>query len=81
MSYLLKKDHRFALEVAGPLADRNPDWTDAQILVAQILGEMTGEDAEAAKRVNSIRSAYKLTPTQEAALAAVEAEAQRRKSP
>jgi hypothetical protein len=80
MSYVLKKDYRSALEIAGALADRNPDWTDAQILVAQILGEMTGEEAEALKRVNSIRSAYKLTSTQEAALAAVEAEAQRRKS-
>jgi hypothetical protein len=80
MSYVLKKDHRFALEIAGPLADRNPDWVDVQILVAQILGDMAGEETEATKRVSSIRGAYKLNPAQEAVLAAVEAEVQRRQT-
>ena len=80
MSYVLKKDHRFALEIAGPLADRNPDEVDAQILVAQILGEMAGEEAKAAKRVSSIRDAYKLTAQQEAVLAAVETEVKGRQT-
>jgi len=80
MSYVLKKDHRFAFEIAGPLADRNPDWVDAQILVAQILGEIVGAEAQARERVSSIRSAYKLSGTQEAALAAVEAEVQSRQA-
>jgi hypothetical protein len=80
MSYVLKKDHRFALEIAAPLADRNPDWVDAQILVAQILGDMAGEENEATKRVNSIRGTYKLNPAQESSLAAVEAEVQRRQA-
>jgi hypothetical protein len=78
ISYVMKKDHRFAFEIAGPLADRNPDWIDAQILVAQILGEIVGAEADARKRVSSIRSAYKLSPMQEAALAAVETEVQNR---
>jgi hypothetical protein len=80
MGYVLKKDHRFALEIAGPLADRNADWVDAQILVAQILGDMAGEETKATKRVSSIRGAYKLNPAQEAMLAAVEAEVQRRQT-
>ena len=74
MCFILKKEYRIAFEVAGPLAARNPDWTDAQILVAQILGEIVGAEAEARERVSRIRSAYKLSATQEAALAAVEAE-------
>lgn len=78
MCFILKKEHRFALEIAEPLAARNSDWTDVQILVAQILGEMDGGEADATERVLNIRSAYKLTPAQEALLAAVEAEIQRR---
>ncbi|MWV23059.1 hypothetical protein FVE89_13850 [Methylobacterium sp. 2A] len=78
MCFLLKKEHRFALQVAEPLADRNPDWTEAQILVAQILGEIIGAETEARERVSSIRSAYKLSAAQEALLAAVEAEVQSR---
>lgn len=81
MSYVLKKDHRFALEIARPLADRNPDWVDAQVLVAQILGEMAGQEAQATKRISSIRGAYKLNPAQEAVLVAVEAEVQGRQTP
>jgi hypothetical protein len=80
MSYVLKKDHRFAFEIAGPLADRNPDWIDAQILAAQILGEIVGAEAEARERVSIIRSAYKLSAMQEAALAAVETEVQNRRT-
>jgi len=80
MCFILKKEHRTALNIAGPLADRNPDWTDAQILVAQILGEMAGLEAEARERVTRIRSAYKLSVTQEAGLAAVEAQIESRRT-
>lgn len=80
MSYVLKKDYHFAFEIAGSLADRNPDWIDAQILVAQILGEMVGAEAEARERVSSIRRAYKLSVEQDAALAAVETEDQDRRA-
>jgi hypothetical protein len=78
MSYVIKKEHRFAFEVAGPLADRNPDWVDAQILAAQILGELVGEEAEALGRISRIRSTYMLAPMQVAVLAAVETEVQNR---
>jgi len=80
MCFILKKEHRFALQVAEPLADRNPDWVDAQILAAQILGEIVGAEAEARERVSSIRSAYRLSAMQEAALAAVETEVQSRRT-
>ena len=81
MCFVLKKDHRSALEIAAPLAARNPDWTDAQILVAQILSAIEGSEADASDRVRSIRSAYKLTPAQEAALVTVETEIQRGAAP
>ncbi len=80
MSYVLKKDHLLAFEIAGPLADRNPDWIEVQILVAQIVGEIVGAEAEARERVSSIRSAYKLSAMQEAALTTVETEAQNRRT-
>ncbi len=80
MCFILKKEYRNAFEVAGPLAARSPDSTDAQILVAQILCEIVGAEAEARERVNNIRSAYKLSATQEAALAAVEAGVQSRQT-
>ena len=78
MCYVLKKDYRFAFEIAGPLAERNPDWIDAQILSAQIQGEIIGAEAEARELVSGIRSAYKLSTIQETALAAVEAEVEKR---
>jgi hypothetical protein len=81
MSFILKKELGVALDVAKPLAARNPEWTDAQILVAQILGDMAGAEEEALERVSSIRNAYKLTPPQEALLVAVETEVQRRRTP
>jgi hypothetical protein len=74
MCFILKKAHHFALEVAKPLATRNPDWIDVQILVAEILGQTVGAEREAAERVDGIRSAYKLTAAFEARLAAVETE-------
>ncbi|MEN5071013.1 hypothetical protein [Stenotrophomonas sp. TWI1183] len=80
MTYVLKKDHLLAFEIAGPLADRNPDWIEVQILVAQILGEIVGAEAEARERVSSIRSAYKLSAIQEAALTTVETEVQSRRT-
>ncbi|MFY9289597.1 MAG: hypothetical protein WAP03_02670 [Methylorubrum rhodinum] len=80
MCFILKKEHRIALDIAGPLADRNPDRTDAQILVAQILGEMVGAEAEARERLSSIRGAYKLSATQDAGLAAVEAQIESRRT-
>lgn len=80
MAYVLKKDHLLAFEIAGPLADRNPDWIEVQILAAQILGEIVGAEAEARERVSSIRSAYKLSAVQEAALATVETEVQSRRA-
>ncbi len=78
MSYVLKKEHRFAFEIAGTLADRNPDWVDAQIFAAQIQGEIVGEETEVLKRISRIRSSYSLSSMQEAVLAAVEAEVQNR---
>lgn len=80
MCFLLKKEHRFGLQVAEPLAARNPDWTEAQILVAQILGEIVGAETDACERVSSIRNAYKLSAAQEVLLAAVEAEVQGRRT-
>ena len=74
MCFVIRKEFQCALEIAGQLAARNPDWTDAQLLVAAILGKIVGAEAEARERVSSIRSAYKLSVTQEAALVAVEAE-------
>ncbi|WP_420964631.1 hypothetical protein [Bradyrhizobium sp. B120] len=80
MAFILKKEHRYALDIAEPLASRNPEWIDVQILVAQILGQMEGSETGAKERVSTIRSAYKLSPTQEALLTVVEAEITQRAS-
>jgi len=80
MCFYLKRDHHRALEIAQGLAARNPDWVDAQILVAQILGDTPGEEEKTAKKVADLRHAYKLTPEVEGRLAAVEAEIAKRKS-
>jgi hypothetical protein len=79
MCFLLKKEHRKAFEIAEAVAARNPDWVDAQILVAQILGDTPGAEEEAAQKVAIIRRAYKMTPEGEARLAAAEAEIANRK--
>jgi hypothetical protein len=79
--FLLKREHRTAFEIAKGLASRNPDWVDIQVLVAQILGETPGAEDEAARKVASLRHAYKLTADSEARLAAVEAEIAKRQSP
>jgi hypothetical protein len=81
LCFHLKKEHRMAFEVADPLAARNPDRLDLQILVAQILGDSPGAEEEAAQKVASIRRAYKLATEDEAHLAAVEAEIAKRKGP
>ncbi len=80
MCFVLKKEYRTAYEIAEALAARNPDWTDAQILAVQILGDIASAEVEVRDRVSSIRSAYKLSATQEAALAAVETEIQSRQT-
>jgi hypothetical protein len=79
MCFHLKNEHRMAFEIAEALAARNPDWTDVQILVAQILGDTPGAEEEAAQKVASLRHAYKLTSEGDARLAAVEAEIAKRK--
>ena len=79
MCFLLKKEHRMAFAVAEGLASRNPEWVDIQILVAQILGDTPGAEDEATRRVAIIRRDYKLSPQDEARLAAVEAEIAKRK--
>jgi hypothetical protein len=65
---------RRAFDFADALAARNPDWVDAQILVAEILGDTPGAEEEAAQRAASVRCNYKLPAEGEARLAAVEAE-------
>jgi hypothetical protein len=79
MCFLLKKEHRTAFEIAEGLASRNPDWVDIQVLVAEILGETPGAEDEAARKVASLRHAYKLTTHFEARLAAIEAEIAKRR--
>jgi hypothetical protein len=81
MCFLLKKEHRMAFEIAEGLASRNPDWLDAQILVAEILADTPGAEAAAAQKVARVRREYKLTADSEARLAAVEAEIAKRQGP
>jgi hypothetical protein len=80
MCFLLKEEHRMALEVAEDLASRNPDWVEIQILVAQILGNTPGAEEEAAQKIAELRHAYKLTPDFEMRVAAVETEITKRKA-
>jgi hypothetical protein len=81
MCFLLKKERRTAFEIAEGLASRNPDWVDIQILVAEILGETLGAEDDAARKVASLRHAYKLTADSEVRLAAVETEIPKRQGP
>ncbi len=76
--YVLNEDYRGALKIAAPLAERNPDWVDAQILVAEILGQMEGSEVETHDRLRSISNTYKLSEVQRATLAAVEAQVRSR---
>ena len=80
MCFLLKKEHRRALEIVEPLASRNPEWLDIQILAAQILCDTPGAEKEAAEKVVALRRAYKLTAEAEDRIAAVETELMRRKN-
>lgn len=80
MCFLLKKEHRTALDIVEPLASRNPDWLDIQVLVAQILCDTPGGEREAAEKVVSLRRAYKLTAQAEGHIAAVEAELTKRQA-
>ena len=67
-----------ALDIVEPLASRNPDWLDIQVLVAQILCDTPGAEQEAAAKVVSLRRAYKLTAQAEGHIAAAEAELTKR---
>ena len=79
MCFLIKKEHRRALEIVERVAFRNPDWLDIQIFVAQILGEMPGAEPEATQKVTDLRRTYRLTPDDEARLAAIETEITKRR--
>jgi hypothetical protein len=79
MCFVLKKQLGFALEIADGLAARNPGWLDVQILVAQILGEMPGEEDKAAKKVADLRNDYRIEADKELLLRAIEAEIEGRK--
>jgi hypothetical protein len=73
MCFLLKNEHRIAFEIAEGLASRNPDSIDLQILAVEILGDMPGEEEQAANRVAAIRRGYRLASEDEARLIAIEA--------
>jgi hypothetical protein len=74
MCFYLKKLHARALEIAQDIADRNPDMIPAQILVAQIMGDMPGAEEDTKQAIRSIRRSYKLDAAHEAVLAHVEQE-------
>ena len=78
MCFILKKDYQNALCCAEPIATRNPDWIEAQILVAQVLGEIVGEETATQQKVNAIRNIYTLTADQQAQIADVEVTIQNR---
>ena len=80
MCFHLKKEHRMAFEVAERLASRNPDRVDAEILVAEILGDTPGAEEDATQRIANIRRTYKLTADFEARVATVETEIAKRKA-
>ncbi|WP_143271607.1 hypothetical protein [Bradyrhizobium mercantei] len=74
MCFYLKKLHARALEIARDIADRNPDMIPAQILVAQIMGDMPGAEEDTKQVIRGIRRSYKLDVAHEAVLAHVEQE-------
>ena len=80
MCYVLKGDQARALQIAKGLAGRNPDWTEVQILVAQILADTPGAEDEASRKIADIRRSYKLDTAKEADLAACEEEIKKRKA-
>jgi len=80
MCFYVKKDHARALAIASHIAARNPDQIAAQILVAQIQGDMPGAEDEAKQKIAQIRRVYKLTSVQEDALQRVEQEIARRRT-
>lgn len=73
MAYHLLNDNKTAYDVAKGIAQRDPEMADAQILVAQLLGEMPGSEDQAKTEIARIRRVYPLNASQEAALAQVEA--------
>ena len=80
MCFLLRKDHGEALRIAQGIATRNPDLIVAQVLVAQILADKPGTEDEAIQKIAALRRFYKLSASDEAALAAEEQEITRRKA-
>lgn len=80
MCFLLKKEHAIALEIAGGITERNPECVDAQILVAEIMGEMHGLEDEATRKVAYIRLLYKLETVDETRLNTVLREIEERKA-
>lgn len=80
MCFLLNNEYGRALEISEAIAARNPDWIDAQILVAKIMADMPDLEDEAIRKVAAIRRLYKLDTNTEGALVAVEREISERKS-
>jgi hypothetical protein len=70
---------RPGVEKCEPLAARNPETLDVQILVAQIPDDTSGAEEEAEQKSASLRRAYRLIAEVEARLAAVEADIPKRK--
>ncbi len=78
--FLLKKEYGRAREIAEQIAARNPDWIDAQILVAQIMVDTPGSEEDAARKIADLRRSYKLDASNDAALTIAEQEIVQRKT-
>ena len=81
MCFLMRRDYGEALRIAQGIATRNPDLIVAQVLVAQILADKQGTEDEAVQKIAALRRFYKLSASDEAALAAAEQKVMTRKNP